>query len=95
MSTAPRTSVLRFTVGDKPPLSLDVFQLDLDESIALQVLTGRTFRELTFAVDAGDALALKAFYWVARRKAGDQVAYDDPSVSPKWAEFTCEIDPTD
>lgn len=95
MSAAVRKCVLRFTVGDQAPLTLDVFQLNLDESIALETLTGRTFRDLTFGVDKGDTVALKVFYWVARRKTGEAVAFDHPSVSPKWVDFTCDINPTD
>jgi hypothetical protein len=91
----PRTHVLRFTVGDQAPVDLDIFQLDLDESIALETLIGRSYRDLTLAVEADDTLALKVFYWVARRKAGHEVAFTDPSNAPKWADFTCEHNPTD
>jgi hypothetical protein len=81
---------VRFVVGERE-WELDAFDLDLDQAIALQKLTGRTWGDLCVSVDVADAEALKAMFWLARINAGEQVAYDDPSMSPKWRDFTFQI----
>lgn len=92
-NTAVRQMRATFTIGDRH-WSLDLFDLDLDESIALQKLTGRTWADLCVSLDVGDAEAVKAFFWVARRRAGEELAYNSPEMSPKWRDFTFRQEPT-
>lgn len=88
--TPKRVMEIRFTHRDESWL-LDLYDIDCDESIALQRLTGRTWGDLCTSMDLADAEAIKAFWWVARRRAGDEIAYSDPRMRFKWRDFTSEI----
>lgn len=70
-------------------LILEGDELDVDESIAMQKLTGntRTWAELCFGMDRGDAEAIKLFYWLARVRAGEKIEYHSADMRFKWRDF--------
>lgn len=89
--TVTRSMRIRFIHGDGS-WELDLYDLDVDESIALQRLTGgRTWGDLCASMDLADAEAIKAFYWIARRRAGEDIAYNSPQMRFKWRDFTSQI----
>ena len=70
----------RYTLGDKS-WTLDFDKLTVDDYIELKKITGYNVARLVVAYDDWDPLALKAVVWMARRKSGEDIAWDDPAMS--------------
>lgn len=85
---------VRFTVGDRHWL-LDGSTIDVDESIAVQKITDRRWVDLCLGFDRGDAEAIKAFLWLARRRAGEDIDYHDPAMRFHWKDFSFQYLPAD
>ncbi|MFF5988136.1 hypothetical protein [Prauserella flavalba] len=75
-----KTFSVKFTQGDAS-WRLDFHKVTVDEAIELRRLTGVRWAQLVWDLEAGDALALKTFLWLARRQAGETLEFDDPSLN--------------
>lgn len=82
----------RFRLGESE-WDLDFHSIHVDESIELRKLTGLKWLELCNDFDECDALAMKAFFWLARRKAGEQLTFDGEAMNFRWADFRREVIP--
>ncbi|MCP2168135.1 hypothetical protein [Goodfellowiella coeruleoviolacea] len=71
--------------------SLNLLDVTVDESIEVERLTGRGWTWLCAAHDRGEALAVKTFFWLARRHAGEAVEFAGPAMNFRWREFRAEI----
>ncbi|MER5388377.1 hypothetical protein [Saccharopolyspora sp. NPDC002686] len=80
----------RFKLGESE-WTLDFHSITVDESIELCKLTGCKWIQLCGDFDQGDALAVKAFFWLARRKAGEQLTFDGEAMNFRWADFGREL----
>lgn len=76
----------KFTLGESEWM-LDFHAITVDESIELSKLTGTKWVQLCLDFDQGDALATKAFFWLARKKAGEQIAFDGAAMNFTWSQF--------
>lgn len=84
--------VYKYTLGDQQ-WSLDFYDITLDESIQLEQATRVAWPSLNAAHDAASALAIKAFFWLARVKAGEAIAFDGPEMADvSWREFRRAVD---
>lgn len=68
--------IIRFTLGERV-VDFDNSTLLASEAIQLQRVTGRMIADLDRSLYQGDAEATTAVYWLACRRAGDDVAYRD------------------
>ncbi|MEV5538475.1 hypothetical protein AB0L13_16590 [Saccharopolyspora shandongensis] len=82
----------RFRLGESE-WDLDFHSITVDESIELRKLTGLRWLELCGDFDQGDALATKAFFWLARRKSGEKVTFDGEAMNFTWSNFRRELIP--
>lgn len=62
--------------------------LSINDTIALQQLSGRTWMQIIAGLDEGDAVVIKVVWWAARRASGDDVPFDSDEMNPRWADFT-------
>jgi hypothetical protein len=85
-----RELVYRYTVGDES-VELDWYDLTIDECAELTRVTGYRYPVLAAEHDQGDALAVKAMLWMARRKNGEpDLAFTDESLKFAMRDFTRE-----
>lgn len=70
----------RYTLGDKS-WTLDFARLTVDDYIELKKVTGFNVTRLVTEYDDWNPLVLKAVVWMARRKSGEDIAWDDPATS--------------
>lgn len=68
---------------------LDFYAITVDESIEVCKLTGIRWVQLVHDFDQRDAIAVKAFFWLARKKSGEQIRFDSPLMNFKWSDFRC------
>jgi hypothetical protein len=79
--------VFSYTIGDRT-WELDWFDLTIDDCAELTKVTGYRYPVLAFEHDRGDALAVKALLWMARRKAGEpDLAFTDPTMNFAMRDF--------
>lgn len=78
---------VQFSIGDRTWV-LDGSTIDIDESIAVQKVTERRWVELCLGFDHGDAEAIKALLWLARRRAGEDIGFHDPAMRFYWKDFS-------
>lgn len=87
-----KTLTVKFAL-DEDSWTLDFHKITVDEAIELRHRTGVKYAQLVMDLEEGDALALKAFLWLARVKAGEKVDYDDVTftmMSLSWRVITSE-----
>lgn len=90
MSTT--TLVYKYTLGSRR-WELDWFDITLDQSIQLEEVTGVPWPRLCALHDERSAKAVKAFFWLARRLAGEDIAWDSPEWQQvNWREFQMVTD---
>lgn len=77
----------RFTLGDRA-WEIDLMTLSLNDSIAMQQLTGHTWTQFLIGVNERDAVDVKTAWWAARRASGEDVAIDADEMNPRWADFS-------
>lgn len=83
--------IYRYTVNDRS-WELDWFDLTLDELAELRRVTGYRASTLVVEHDNGDALAMKALLWMARRKAGEKdLDFNDESLKFTLREMHREV----
>lgn len=70
----------RYTLGDQS-WRLDFAKLTVDDYIEMKRVTGYGIAKLATEFDGMDPLALKATLWMARRKSGEDIAWDDPEMT--------------
>ncbi len=80
------STTAQFTLDGKS-WTLDLATLTMNDAILLEQRTGRTWAQMLLDFDAGSALATKALWWAARLRAGEAIAFDDPSMNPEWRGF--------
>lgn len=76
----------RFTLGDKA-WTLDIGPLTVDDYIELKKVTGYNVARLLAEFDDMNPLVLKAMVWLARRKSGEDIAWEDPEMSFTMADL--------
>lgn len=79
----------RFHLGESA-WDLDFHSITVDESIELTKLTGSKWLPLINDFDQRDALAVKAFFWLARKKSGEQIQFDGEAMNFTWSQFRVE-----
>lgn len=83
--------IYRYTVNGRS-WELDWYDLTLDDLAELRRITGYRASVLVVEHDAGDALAMKAMLWMARRKAGEKdLDFTDESLAFTVREMHREI----
>jgi hypothetical protein len=88
----PETLVYKFRLGERV-LDLDFYEITLDESILLEKTTNTPWPYLCDQLDKRAAIAVKAFYWLARVKAGEEIGWIDEEWNlVRWREFRVEVD---
>jgi len=83
---------IRFKLGESEWM-LDFDTIKVDESIELCKLTGYKWGQLCKNFDnigELDALAVKAFFWLARRKSGEKLAFDGEAMNFTWSQLRLE-----
>lgn len=80
----------RYTIGDQS-WTLDIAALTVDDYIELKRITGYNVTRLAIEIDDMNPLALKGVIWLARRKSGDDIAWDDPGLSFRMADLNIEV----
>lgn len=81
---------IRCTIDDRS-WTLDVAALTVDDYIALKKVAGYRPAEWAVELDRMDAAAVKAAVWLARRQAGEDIAWDDPEMSFKVSGLGIEV----
>ncbi len=76
----------RFTLGDQA-WTLDIGPLTVDDYIELKKVTGYNVARLLAEFDDMNPLVLKAMVWLARRKSGEDIAWEDPEMSFTMADL--------
>lgn len=71
---------VKFTLADKS-WTLDFASLTVDEYIAAKRVTGYRIPEWLAEYDRFCPLAIKAVVWLARRRTGENLQWDDPEMS--------------
>ena len=69
---------MTFTVNGQH-LVFDQNKLDLTEAIAVKAETGQTIRDFNLGMQSLDPHSLMAMVWLAKRRAGDKVRFQDIS----------------
>lgn len=87
---ARRELAYRYTVGEQS-WELDWYDLTIDECAELTRVTGYRYPVLAAEHDQGDALAVKALLWMARRKSGEpDLSFTDDSLRFAMRDFSRE-----
>lgn len=87
---ARRELAYRYTVGEQS-WELDWYDLTIDECAELTRLTGYRYPVLAYEHENGDALAVKALLWMARRRSGESdLDFNDGSLNFAMRDFTRE-----
>ncbi|GGM64077.1 hypothetical protein GCM10012275_38240 [Longimycelium tulufanense] len=78
--------MIQFRLGERTwPWDGDV---SIDEIIAAEKAVGRLWNDLNLAAKMGEGEATKVFFWLARRRAGEDIAYKD--LNFKLVDFAVE-----
>lgn len=80
----------RYTLGDKS-WTLDFAKLTVDDYIELKKVTGYNVTRLVTEYDDWNPLVLKAIVWMARRKSGEDITWDDPATSFTLTELDIKV----
>ena len=79
----------RFTVGDKTYVA-DITKIKLDEWIDMERATGAPPVVLVSGMDMRSAVSIKAFLWIAKRRAGESIEYSDVDLPLFGGDFHVE-----
>lgn len=79
----------RFHLGDKS-WELDFQAITVDESLELTKITGNRWMQLLSGFDQREPIAVKAFLWLARKKAGEDIEFHSEAMNFVWGEFDAE-----
>lgn len=80
----------RYTLDGKS-WTLDFARLTVDDYIELKRVTGYNVTRLVSEYDDWNPLVLKAVVWMARRKSGENLAWDDPATSFTLTELDIKV----
>lgn len=79
----------RYTIGGDS-WTLDIAALTVDDYIDLKRVTGYNVARLAIEMDDMNPLALKGCIWLARRKSGEDIAFDDEALVFRMADLHIE-----
>ncbi|RZQ59839.1 hypothetical protein [Amycolatopsis suaedae] len=82
--------VYEFNYGDQS-WRLEFHTITADEAIRLEQATGMIWVRLVSSFSQGGALGIKAFYWLARCRAGEDIKFDDPSLNFVWNKLKLDV----
>lgn len=89
----PATLVYKFHLGGGRVVDLDFYEITLDESILLERTAAVPWPYLCDQFDRRAAVAVKAFCWLARTKAGEEINWIDEEWNLlRWRDFRVEVD---